>query len=124
MWFEPDRHAVSEGTFVAPSGMEVGVMVRFVSHEVVPWGSQFHCGKQGWFCGYVSLRDLDFDLIRPRLAFDDGRPLVPVPGGVTYYNKAPPFEGESPGYAVIGWDYNHGEPEEAGVTLADVCADA
>ncbi len=45
-------------------------------------------------------------------------PVLDVPGGVSFFNKVEMrfVEDLNPGFAVIGWDYNHQEESEKGVS--------
>lgn len=124
MWFRKDENTVHTEMIHTVSGMDIEIAVRFGSSRIQP-GSQFYDGKQGWFCAYVVMRDDDFDRISDRLSFCDGYPELDVPGGVSYFNRIPPFDdGSNAGFTVIGWDYNHGEPYEKDVTFDSVMDDA
>ncbi len=46
-------------------------------------------------------------------------PVLDVPGGVSFFNKVGlrfVEEDLNPGFAVIGWDYNHQEESEKGIS--------
>lgn len=106
-----DGHVVHRETVRTDAGADIGIVVRFGSSGFRP-GTQFHDGKQGWFCAYVVMKDEDFDRISGKLSYRCGYPELDVPGGTSYFSRIPPFDedGSGPGTMVIRWDYNHDEP--------------
>ncbi len=126
MWFEEDSKTVYTEMVRTDSGTEAEIVVRFLRYSI-PYGDQEYGGKQGWFCAYVVMRDGDFARISGKLQYDCmGFPDINAPGGTTYFNKAPPFDGDrgNEGLTVIGWDYCYEEPYEKGVTLDSAVKDA
>ncbi len=124
MWFSQDEFTVRTDTIHVTPDTDIETAVRFVRNE---YGSQMRHGARGWYCGYVVMRDEDFDRISDMIPLDDsGYPEVGAPRGTTFFNKAEPFVGMNlnPGYAVIGWDYTHGEPSERLTTLGRVMRDS
>lgn len=124
MWFSQDEFTVRTDMIHATPDTDIETAVRFVRNE---YGSQTRDGVRGWYCGYVVMRDADFDRISDRIPLDeDGYPEIGAPGGTTFFNRAEPFVGYhlNPGYAVLGWDYTHGEPSERSTTLGRVMRDS
>ncbi len=125
MWFKQDEHTVHVEAFRTDAGADMEVAIRFGSLRN-GCGPQEHNGKRGWFCAYVAMKDADFDRIRGKQpACPQGYPEIGAHGGTSYFNRAPPFEKDHDSdVTVIGWDYNHFEPSENGVTFDDVLRDA
>ncbi len=120
-----DGHVVHRETVRTDAGADIGIVVRFGSSGFRP-GTQFHDGKQGWFCAYVVMKDEDFDRISGKLSYRCRYPELDVPGGTSYFSRIPPFDedGSGPETTVIGWDYDHDEPYEKDATLDSVIGDA
>ena len=125
MWLVEDEHMVHTETYRSPEGMETEISIRFGSSNLFG-GRQRYKWKRGWFCAYIAMKDADFDAISGRLTFDGNFSRLDVHGGVTYFDRKPPFDAYSrkPGYTTIGWDYNHDMPDERFITYRSVLREA
>jgi hypothetical protein len=120
MWFHEDDKTVFTELLPSDSMDGIETVIRFVCLRGMPYGDQTFCGRQGWFCAYLVITDRDYERIRDKLEFNKmDYPVLDVPGGVSFFNKVEirfVEEDLNPGFAVIGWDYNHQEESEKGIS--------